>query len=137
MGLKQTPLGPHERSLSGLPAEEAYGYCRGVKVGGRVIVSGMTAAVPGGGVAPEHEGDTYAQAKEALRRVGLALADFGLTFANIIKTTVYFTEIDAVPHVVKAHGEAFGQTKPASTAVCVVGLFTPGALIEIEAEAIE
>jgi len=127
---------PRERSFSGLPNEDAYGFCRAVKVGDRVVVSGTTATVSGGGVAPEHAGDTYAQAKEALRRIGEVLDGFGLSFEHVVKTTVFFTDRDAVADVIKAHGEVFGGTKPASTAVGVSGLFSPVALVEIEAEAI-
>lgn len=136
MSTSPAPPTPRERSLSGLSNEDAYGYCRAVRVRDRVVVSGMTATVPGGAVAPEHAGDTYAQAKESLRRIGEALASFGLGFEHVVKTTVFFTDRDAVADVVKAHGEVFGDTKPASTAVGVSGLFSPAALVEIEAEAI-
>lgn len=127
---------PRERLLTGFPNEDGYGFCRAVKVGHRLVVSGTTATVPGGGVAPEHAGDSYGQAKEALRRIGEVLECFGMTFGHVIRTTVFFTERDAIADVAKAHGEVFSQIKPASTAVGVSCLFSPEALIEIEAEAI-
>lgn len=136
MTAPQSAPTPRDRSLSGAPNESTYGYCRAVKLGDRVIVSGTTATVPGGGVDPAHEGDTYAQAREALRRIGAVLDDFGLGFEHVVKTTVFFTVPTAVGDVVRAHGEVFADIKPASTAVGVSGLFSPSALVEIEAEAV-
>jgi enamine deaminase RidA (YjgF/YER057c/UK114 family) len=119
-----------------MPNEDAYGYCRAVKVGDRVLVSGTTATQPGGGVKPEHVGDTYAQAQEALRRIGEVLESFGMSFLHVVKTTVFFTDGTAVGDVVRAHGEVFADVKPASTAVGVSSLFSPDALVEIEVEAV-
>jgi enamine deaminase RidA (YjgF/YER057c/UK114 family) len=126
----------HARLLTGTPAEEAYGYCRAIRVGDRVLVSGTTASRPEGGVLPEHAGDTYAQTREVLTRIEAALAAFGLGLEHVIRTNVFFTDENGIPDLVRAHGESFSQVKPVSTAVRVSGMFHPDLLVEIEAEAV-
>ena len=61
---------PRERHYLGLPTEKTYGYCRALKVEGRIWVSGTTAMAAGGGVLPAHLGDAYAQSIESFRRIG-------------------------------------------------------------------
>ncbi len=127
---------PREQAFSGLPNEGFFGYCRAIKVGDRVIVSGTTALASGGGVAPEMVGDMYKQAKEALSRIGMVLAHFDLTLDHVIRTNVYITDASKLSDVIKAHGEAFGQVKPANTGLIGVSfLFHPDLLIEIDVEA--
>jgi len=127
---------PRQQAFSGLPNESFFGYCRAIKVGDRVIVSGTTALAPGGGVTPDMVGDMYGQAKEALHRIATVLAQFDLTLDHVIRTNVYITDASKLPDVIKAHGEAFGRVKPANTGLIGVSfLFHPDLLIEIDVEA--
>jgi enamine deaminase RidA (YjgF/YER057c/UK114 family) len=126
----------HQRLLTGSPAETNYGYCRAIRVGDRVLVSGTTASRPEGGVLPEHVGDTYAQTSEVLARIEAALESFGLGLEHVIRTNVFFTDEQGIPDLIKAHGESFAEVKPVSTAVRVSGMFHPDLLVEIEAEAV-
>jgi len=124
------------RVLTGAPAEDNYGYCRALRVGDRVLVSGTTATRPEGGVAPEHVGDTYEQTREVLSRIEDALGKLGLGLEDVIRTNVFFTEPAGIPDLIRAHGESFRDVKPVSTAVGVSRLFHPDALVEIEVEAV-
>ncbi len=127
---------PSDRNLflTGSPNEEKYGYCRSIRVGDRVLVSGCTAMIPGG-VAPEHKGNMLEQSREALNRIKQALAAFDLGFEHVVLTRVYITDSSQLPQLIQAHGEAFGSIKPASTCVGTPFLFHPDLLVEIEVEA--
>ena len=120
--------------LTGSPNEEKYGYCRAIRVGERILVSGCTAMIAGG-VAPEHKGNMLEQTREAMRRVGQALAHFGLGFEHIVFTRVFITDASQLPQLIQGHGEVFGAIKPGSTCVGTPFLFHPDLLVEIEVEA--
>ena len=100
-----------QRVGSGGPWEERVGYSRAVRVGSLVFVAGTTAAAEGGGAVGGD--DAGAQAREALRRIGLALGQVGA-----------------------AHAEVFGGTRPAATMVEVSRLIDPALLVEIEVDAV-
>lgn len=117
---------------SGAPWEDRVGYSRAVRVGPWVEVSG-TAAVREGTVVGE--GDAYRQAAEALRIVAEALAESGAALADVVRTRIYVTDIGRWEQVARAHREAFGAVRPATTMVEVSALIDPRLLVEIEATA--
>ena len=125
-----------ERQLisSGSPYEAVIGFSRAVRVGDTVYVSGTVAWGDDGKLAGP--GDMYAQAKQAIRNIEKALAQAGASLADVVRTRVFVTDIGRLPEAARAHGEAFGDIRPASTMVEVSALAEPEMLVEIEAIAV-
>lgn len=118
---------------SGGPWEASVGYSRAVKVGNVVHVAGTTATVNGEVVGLN---DAYEQTRVALEIIGQALAEAGASFADVVRTRLYVTDITQWEHVGRAHGEVFAGIRPAATMVQVAALIDPRHLVEIEAEAL-
>jgi len=124
----------HQLISSGSKWEPIVGYSRAVRVGNMVFVADTTASTPEGGVVGA--GDAYAQTKEILRRIELALQQAGASMRDVVQTRMFVTDISRWEEYGRAHGEAFGDIRPAATMVQVVALIDPAYLIEIEAIAL-
>ncbi|OSC27443.1 hypothetical protein B8W69_14120 [Mycobacterium vulneris] len=118
-----------ERTLvsSGSDFESAVGYSRAVRVGAHVAVAGTTGSGPAGDIA--------AQARDALRRIEIALHQAGAALADVVRTRIYVTDISRWREVGAVHEQVFGAIRPAATMVEVSALIAPELLVEIEADA--
>jgi enamine deaminase RidA (YjgF/YER057c/UK114 family) len=120
------------RISSDSPFEPLIGFSRAVRVGDRVVVSG-TGPVMAEGPCPEEAG---AQARRCFEIIAAALAEAGALLADVVRTRMYVTSVDAANAVGAVHAEIFGFTRPAATVVVVAALLDPDWKVEIEAEAV-
>jgi enamine deaminase RidA (YjgF/YER057c/UK114 family) len=117
---------------SGSPFEPVLGYCRAVRIGSTISVSGTGPARPDGTVDPDPE----AQAARSLEIIIAALAEAGAAPTDVVRTRVYLTDAADFDAVARAHGAVFSDIRPANTTVVVAALLNPQWKVEIEADAI-
>jgi enamine deaminase RidA (YjgF/YER057c/UK114 family) len=124
-----------ERRLisSGSPYEPVVGYSRAVVAGPHVFVAGTAPIMPEGADPPR---DSYGQARRCLEIILAALEEAGARAEHVVRTRVYLTPAADFEQVGRAHGELFGEIRPANTTVVVESLLDPRWLLEIEVDAL-
>ncbi len=126
------PGSSRRRVSSGSSYEATIGFSRAVRVGDRVLVSGTAPIWPDGSVDP----DSGEQMRRCLEIILAALAEAGAGAADVVRTRTYLTPAADATAVGAAHGEVFGEVRPASTMIVVAALLDPRWVVEVEAEAI-
>ncbi len=125
-------MSPIERISSNTPWEPVFGYCRAVKAGEWLAISGTTATDESGRLVGF--GQMYVQARQALQNIKSHVERAGMSIGNVVRTRVFVTDISRFAEVARAHKEMFGDHPPAATCVEVTRLVHPDMLVEIEAD---
>ncbi len=121
-----------ENISTGSKWEPVLGYSRAVKVGNMVFVAGTTGADADGTFASD-AGD---QTRQALKNILAGLEKAGATAADVVRTRIFVTDISQWEAIGRAHGEVFGEIRPAMAMVEVSKLIDPAMQVEIEADAV-
>ena len=120
------------RVASGSPYEQTVGFSRAVRAGHHVYVAGTAPVWPDGEVDP----DPLAQARRCWEIALTALGELGGEAADVVRTRQFITDRTVGTAAAQAHGEVFGDIRPASTMVVVAALLDPRWMIEVELEAV-
>jgi hypothetical protein len=125
------PRGDRMRISSGSPFEPRIGFSRAIRAGGRVHVSGTGPVMPDGSC----PATTLEQARRCWEIVLRALAEAGAGADDVVRTRTLLTPGADAEGAMAAHGEVFGDVRPASTMLVVHALLDPRWTVEVEAEA--
>jgi len=119
---------PTRQNIPGTsPYEPIIGFSRAVRIGNIVHVSG-TGPVGADDLSPAD------QTRTVLALIEKALTQSGATFADVVRTRIFIAHAEDWEEIGRAHGEVFGEIRPAATMV-VAALLNPKWRVEIEAEA--
>ena len=125
-------MSDRQRVSSGSKYESSIGFSRALRVGRNVYVSGTAPIWPDGSCDPDPE----VQARRCLEIILEALAGAGATARQVVRTRMFLTDPAYADAVSRAHGAVFGEVRPASTMVVIVGMLDPRWMVEIEADAV-
>ena len=117
---------------SGSDWENKMGYSRAVQVGDTLYISATSAAGPDGVTS----GDLYEQTAFALQKLGPVLAESGFHYEDVVQSKVYLTDISKWEDAARAHGEIFGDIRPALSMLHVLPFLDPAMLVEVELVAV-
>lgn len=119
--------------LTGSPWEDKMGYCRAVRIGNIIEVSGTVAIVDGEKVKAN---DAYTQTLNILERVEKVLEDLNVGMKDVIRTRIFTTDVSTFEDVARAHSAFFKEVKPTTGFYGINQLVAPEYLVEIEFTAI-
>lgn len=119
---------------SGSKFEPTIGFSRAVRIGNVIAVSGTAPIGADGKIAGLN--DAYAQTKRCIEVAAAALEKAGASLDDVIRTRVFLTDINRWQDAARAHGEAFGEIRPACTFAQVAALIDPEWLVELEFDAV-
>ena len=123
-----------ERVYTGAPWEQKAGYCRALRAGDHIYVTGTVSLTPEG--SPYAVGDAYGQARRCLEIIEQAIAKLGAGREHVVRTRMFVTDISRWEEMGRAHAEFFGEHRPATSMVEVRRLIDDDFLVEIEADAV-
>jgi len=123
-----------ERYFSGSPWESKVGYCRALKAGKNIYVTGTVAVGDDG--KPLSPGDAYAQSRKCFEIINKALKNLEADFSNVVRSRMFVTDISRWAEYGKAHFEYFGANPPATSMIEIKSLIDPAYLIEVEVDAV-
>lgn len=124
---------PFQRVYSGAPWEQKVGYCRAIKAGPHIHVTGTVAIDDHGRIyAPN---DPFRQTERCLQIIERALEKLGASRRSIVRTRMFVTDISHWEVFGRAHAEFFEGEHPSTSMLEIKGLIEPDALIEIEVDA--
>jgi enamine deaminase RidA (YjgF/YER057c/UK114 family) len=124
----------HKLFSSGSSWESTLGYSRAVRAGNTLYISATAASGPDGALVGE---DLYTQTSYILKKLGTVLADAGFAYEDVVQSRLYITDISQWKEAGRAHGEIFGEIRPALTLLHVLPFLDPKMLIEIEITAVK
>lgn len=127
-------MAERRRVATSAPWADKVGYSRAVRVGDTIYVSGTAPMTEGGEIA--YPGDVHGQAMRCLEIIVAALGEAGARPEHVVRTRIYVRDAAMWEEVGRAHAEALGHARPATTLVEVSGFIDPGILVEIEAIAV-
>ena len=125
-------MSDRQRVSSGSKYESSIGFSRALRVGRNIYVSGTAPIWPDGSCDPDPE----IQARRCLEIILQALAGAGASAKHVVRTRMFLTDPAHADAVSRAHGAVFGEVRPASTMVVIVGMLDPRWKVEIEADAV-
>ncbi|PSN18563.1 hypothetical protein C7271_11905, partial [filamentous cyanobacterium CCP5] len=121
-----------QRAFSGTPWEEKAGYCRALRVGNQIFVSGTAPSDGNGGTfAP---GDAYAQTQRCFEIIAEALEGLGSGLEDVVRTRLYVTDLSRWEDFARAHLDLFADNPPVNTMLQIPQLIDPDMLVEVEVE---
>jgi len=123
-----------QRTFSGAPWESKVGYCRALRAGDHIYVTGTAPIDEEGRVFSP--GDPYRQTQRCFEIIQKALRALGADVTCVVRTRMFVTDIRRWAEFGRAHQEVFGKNPPATTMVEVRSLVDPAMLIEVEADAV-
>lgn len=124
---------PRQNILTGSPWEDKMGYCRAVRIGNIVEVSGTVAIIDGEIVKAD---DAYAQTNNIIERISKVLEEAGVSLKDVVRTRIFTTDITKFDDIARAHGAYFVEIKPTTGIYEISKLVSPDYLVEIEFTAV-
>lgn len=125
---------PFQRVFTNAVWEKEVGYCRAIRAGNHIYVTGTAPIDDAGNVfAP---GDAYSQARRCLEIIERSLDRLGAKMSDVVRTRMFVTDISRWRDFGRAHGEFFRDHPPATSMIEVQALIDGAMLIEIEADAV-
>ena len=131
--IKQLLKMSRQNILTGSPWEEKMGYCRAVRIGNIIEISGTVAIVDGEKVKAD---DAYAQTNNIIERIAIVLEEAGASINDVVRTRIFTTDISQFDNIAKAHGAYFKGIKPTTGIYEISKLVSPEYMVEIEFTAV-
>jgi enamine deaminase RidA (YjgF/YER057c/UK114 family) len=114
---------------SGSSYEQTLGYSRAVQVDDMLFVSATAAGGPDGKIVGD---DLYSQTRYILQKLEGVLQEAGFALADVVQSRLYVTDVAKWQEAGRAHGEVFGDIRPALTLLHVLPFVDPAMLVEVE-----